>query len=42
MAFHLVAESGLLLKSAITEREPFVTLARPRLALLLPPAFEIG
>jgi uncharacterized protein len=39
-AVHLVAESGLLLKSTITERELFVTLARPRLASLIPPRFR--
>ena len=39
-AVHLVAESGLLLKSTITERELFVTLARPRLAPLIPPRFR--
>src|SRR5690348_13635929 len=40
MAVHIVAESGLLLKSAVTERELFVTLARPRLAPLIPPRFR--
>jgi predicted nucleic acid-binding protein len=40
MAAHFVAESGLLLKSTITERELFVTLARPRLAPLIPPRFR--
>jgi putative PIN family toxin of toxin-antitoxin system len=40
MAAHLVADSGLLLKSTITERELFVTLARPRLAPLIPPHFR--
>jgi uncharacterized protein len=40
MAAHMVAESGLLLKSTITERELFVTLARPRLAPLIPPRFR--
>ena len=40
MAAHIVAESGLLLKSTITERELFVTLARPRLAPLIPPRFR--
>jgi hypothetical protein len=40
MTAHLVAESGLLLKSTITERELFVTLARPRLAPLIPPSFR--
>lgn len=39
MAAHLVAESGTLLKSAVTEQELFVTLSRPRLAPLIPPAF---
>jgi uncharacterized protein len=38
-AAHIVAKSGLLLKSTITERELFVTLARPRLAPLIPPRF---
>jgi putative PIN family toxin of toxin-antitoxin system len=40
MAVHLVAESGVLLKSMVTERELFVTLARPRLMPLIPPAFH--
>ncbi|HVH77697.1 MAG TPA: putative toxin-antitoxin system toxin component, PIN family [Stellaceae bacterium] len=40
MAAHIVAESGRLLKSTITERELFVTLARPRLAPLIPPRFR--
>ena len=40
MAACIVAESGLLLKSTITERELFVTLARPRLAPLIPPRFR--
>jgi putative PIN family toxin of toxin-antitoxin system len=40
MAVHMVAESGLLLKSTITERELFVTLDRPRLAPLIPPRFR--
>lgn len=39
MAVHIVAESGRLLKSTVTERELFVTLARPRLAPLIPPRF---
>jgi putative PIN family toxin of toxin-antitoxin system len=39
-AAHLAAESHLLLKSAITERELFVTLARPRLAPLIPIRFQ--
>jgi uncharacterized protein len=38
-AVHLAAASHLLLKSAITERELFVTLDRPRLAPLIPPDF---
>jgi putative PIN family toxin of toxin-antitoxin system len=40
MAAHIVAESGVLLKSTITERELFTTLARPRLAPLIPPRFR--
>src|ERR1700738_5375574 len=40
MAAHIVAESGVLLKSPITERELFVPLARPRLAPLIPPRFR--
>lgn len=40
MATHIVAESGRLLKSTITERELFITLARPRLAPLIPPRFR--
>jgi hypothetical protein len=32
-----VAESGLLLKSTITEQELFVTLVRPRLAPMAMP-----
>jgi hypothetical protein len=40
MAVHLVAESGLLLKSAITERELFVTLARPRSGAAAPARFR--
>ena len=39
-AVHILAESGLLLKSVITEQELFVTLARPRLAPLIPPSFR--
>ena len=39
-AAHTVTESGLLLKSTITEQELFVTLARPRLAPLIPPRFR--
>ena len=38
-AVHLAATSHLLLKSAITERELFVTLDRPRLAPLIPSGF---
>jgi len=38
-AIHLAAADHLLLKSTITERELFVTLDRPRLAPLIPPAF---
>jgi putative PIN family toxin of toxin-antitoxin system len=40
MAVHIVAESGVLLKSTLTERELFVTLDRPRLAPLIPPRFR--
>ncbi|HEX3525115.1 MAG TPA: hypothetical protein VHT52_23880 [Stellaceae bacterium] len=40
MAAHIAAESGVLLKSTITEQELFVTLARPRLASLIPPHFR--
>src|SRR6202030_1039766 len=40
MAVHLVAESGVFLKSTVTERELFVTLARPRLAPLIPRRFR--
>jgi uncharacterized protein len=39
-AVHLAAESHLLLKSAVTEQELFVTLDRPRLAPLIPPHFR--
>jgi hypothetical protein len=42
MAAHIVAESGVLLQSTINERELFTILARPRLAPLIPRAFEIG
>ena len=38
-AAHLTVESGLLLKSATTEQELFITLARPRLAHLIPQSF---
>jgi hypothetical protein len=37
MTVHLIAKSRLLLKSAITEQELFVTLTRPRLTLLIDP-----
>lgn len=40
MAVHLAVDSHLLLKSAITEQELFVTLDRPRLAPLIPPRFR--
>jgi putative PIN family toxin of toxin-antitoxin system len=39
-AAHLATTSHLLLKSTITEQELFVTLARPRLAPLIPPHFR--
>ena len=39
-AVQIVAKSGLLPKSVITEQELFVTLARPRLARLIPPSFR--
>jgi uncharacterized protein len=39
-AIHLVAASHLFLKSAITEQELFVTLARPRLMPLIDPHFR--
>jgi putative PIN family toxin of toxin-antitoxin system len=39
-AVELVAERGLLLKSSATEQELFITLARPRLAPLIPPPFR--
>ncbi len=38
-AVRLAAERDLLLKSATTEQELFVTLARPRLAPLIPQRF---
>jgi putative PIN family toxin of toxin-antitoxin system len=41
MAAHVVEESCVLLKSPATERELFITLARPRLAPLIPPAFHV-
>jgi putative PIN family toxin of toxin-antitoxin system len=40
-AVHLAAERDLLLKSATTEQELFITLARPRLAPLIPHRFLI-
>jgi hypothetical protein len=40
MAAHIVAESGVLINATITERELFVTPARPRLAPLIPPRFR--
>ena len=39
-AVHLAAERDLLLKSATTEQELFITLARPRLAPLIPSLFQ--
>jgi hypothetical protein len=36
-SYCVVAESGLLLKSTITEQELFVTLVRPRLAPMAMP-----
>jgi uncharacterized protein len=39
-AVHLAAERDVLLKSTLTEQELFVTLDRPRLALLIPPGFR--
>jgi putative PIN family toxin of toxin-antitoxin system len=39
-AAHLVAVNHLMLKSAITEQELFATLARPRLAPLIPLRFR--
>jgi len=40
MAVHLATESGVLLKSTITEQELFVTLDRPRLAPLIPSRYR--
>jgi putative PIN family toxin of toxin-antitoxin system len=40
-AVHLVSERDLLLKSATTEQELFITLARPRLAPLIPQRFRV-
>lgn len=39
-AAHLAARNHILLKSAITEEESFITLSRPRLAPLIPPEFR--
>jgi uncharacterized protein len=39
-AVHLAAERHLLLKSTKTEQELFITLARPRLAPLIPEDFR--
>jgi putative PIN family toxin of toxin-antitoxin system len=39
-AVHLAAERELLLKSATTEQELFITLSRPRLAPLIPPLLQ--
>jgi len=39
-AVHLAAERDLLLKSTTTEQELFITLARPRLAPLIPSDFR--
>jgi len=39
-AVHLAAERHLLLKSTTTEQELFITLARPRLAPLIPLSFR--
>jgi putative PIN family toxin of toxin-antitoxin system len=38
---HLASERDLLLKSATTEQELFITLARPRLAPLIPQRFRV-
>jgi putative PIN family toxin of toxin-antitoxin system len=38
-AVHLAAERDVLLKSSSTEQELFITLARPRLAPLIPERF---
>jgi uncharacterized protein len=40
IAVHIATDSGVLLKSTITERELFVTLDRSRLAPLIPPRFR--
>lgn len=39
-AVHLAVENHLLLKSAITEQELFITLTRPHLAPLIQPRFR--
>ena len=40
-AVHLAADRDILLKSTTTEQELFITLARPRLAPLIPQRFRI-
>jgi putative PIN family toxin of toxin-antitoxin system len=40
IAVRTVSTADLLLKSTTTEREVFITLARPRLAPLIPPRFR--
>jgi putative PIN family toxin of toxin-antitoxin system len=40
-AVHLAADRHILLKSTTTEQELFITLARPRLAPLIPQRFRI-
>src|ERR1700724_2682242 len=40
IAVRTVSTPDLLLKSTTTEREVFITLARPRLAPLIPPRFR--
>ena len=37
---HLAVKHDLLLKSEATEQELFITLARPRLAVLIPSLFQ--
>jgi len=39
-AVHMAAERHVLLKSTVTEQELFITLARPRLAPLIPAEFR--
>ena len=39
-AVHLAVKHDLLLKSEATEQELFITLARPRLAVLIPSLFQ--